>query len=573
MTFLESLLSFSFLRPFWLLALPLLLIVWYSQTQNKNNHAWKSFINSDFLNVLTQNTQATKKTNTSLFIIIGIFISIIALAGPSIKTTQQSAFKSDQATVIIADASLSMLSTDISPSRKKWAQLKIQEFAKTQNDGLTALIMYSGDAHIISPLTRDIENIIHLTQVIEPEILPLKGSDPESAFKLASEIFDKNNITNGNIIWITDGLEKSDIPKINKQLDSHQLSTLVVGTTTGAPIKFENGQYLKNGSDIIIPSVNTQNFDLLSSTTNQPWQWLTRDDIDLKWISSQSNKDVELDNDYLERMDLGVFLLVISSLFLLAFLRPNSQTFSLIILVAVLLPKESLANETWQSFDKQGMQALENEQYEQASQLFENPKLKAYAHLKNNEFDKTIEILEDESLELNEDDYYNLGQAYAKKQEFEQALENFKTSKSLKDSQDVNDAINTTEQLMQLQQQTQTESETSTDTSTETSTDTQSSTDTQTSTDSDTQSSTETSTETSTDTQSSTDTSTESSTDTSTDSSTDTSTDTNTEDDLNNEEKRDLDISEDLLLFYKNQFNRKFKENNGQQFSQEGPKW
>ncbi|MCJ8311840.1 MAG: VWA domain-containing protein [Saccharospirillaceae bacterium] len=573
MTFIESLLSFAFLRPLWLLTMPLLIIVWFSHTHNKKNHAWKAFINNDFLTVLTQQNKHTKRSSTSLLIIIGIFISIIALAGPSIKTTQNSAFQTDTTTIIIADASLSMLATDISPSRKKWVQLKIQEFAKTQSDGLTALIMYSGDAHIISPFTRDNKNIIHLTQVIEPEILPLKGSNPEAAFKLASQLFNKNNIKKGNIIWITDGIEKSDITKIAKLLDSHQLSTLVIGTTTGAPIKFENGQYLKNGNDIIVPSVNTKTFDLLAKKINQPWQWLTRDDLDLQWISSQISKNINIDNEYLERTDLGFYLLILSALLLLAFLKPNTQTFSLMILVTILLPRESFANETWQSFDKQGIKALDNEQYAQAAELFENPKLKAYAYLKNNDFDKTIKILEDESLELNEDDYYNLGQAYAKKQNFEQALENFKTSKSLKDSKDVTDAINTTEQILQLQQENQTQ--TSTETSTDTSTDTQSSTDTQTSTDTststDTKSSTQTSTETST--QSTTETSTQTTTQTSTDTQTDSNTDTNTQEDLNNEEKRDLDISEDLLLFYKNQFKRKFQENNGQQFSQEGPKW
>ena len=69
--------------------------------------------------------------------------------------------------VVIADLTLSMHTSDIKPSRLVRMRYKILELLKRNKDRQIALVVYSGDAHIVSPLTDDANNIAALVPLID----------------------------------------------------------------------------------------------------------------------------------------------------------------------------------------------------------------------------------------------------------------------------------------------------------------------------------------------------------------------------------------------------------------------
>jgi Ca-activated chloride channel family protein len=86
--------------------------------------------------------------------------------------------KREDALVIVLDLSLSMFAPDHSPSRVDLAKRKLRDVLALRSEGQTALVVYAGDAHTVTPLTDDVVTIEALVPSLNPNIMPLFGSNP-----------------------------------------------------------------------------------------------------------------------------------------------------------------------------------------------------------------------------------------------------------------------------------------------------------------------------------------------------------------------------------------------------------
>ena len=136
-----------------------------------------------------------------------------------------------------------MYAEDIKPSRLVRAQHKIKDILKHRKEGVTGLIAYSGDAHIVSPLTDDSKTIANLIRALYPEMMPAYGSDPVSAMELTRQLFRNAAVTEGRVLLLTDDITQDNINAITRVLDNSnlELSILGIGTDAGAPIPTAKG--------------------------------------------------------------------------------------------------------------------------------------------------------------------------------------------------------------------------------------------------------------------------------------------------------------------------------------------
>ena len=72
---------------------------------------------------------------------------------------------------------------------EKWDILALRE------EGQTALVVYAGDAHTVTPLTDDVVTIESLVPSLSPNIMPLFGSNPVAAVELAIGLLDEVEAT------------------------------------------------------------------------------------------------------------------------------------------------------------------------------------------------------------------------------------------------------------------------------------------------------------------------------------------------------------------------------------------
>ena len=232
----DSLTQLHFIRPLWLLAIPLCALLLYWHVQYAATGGWARYIAADKIPFLAIHGKRSSPVHRWLPL-APMALACIALAGPSWQQLPGSVATNRQATVILLDLSPSMLAQDLNPDRLQLAKLKLIDFLRTRVDGDTALIAYAGDAHRVTPLTDDPAVIENLVPILHPDIMPLAGSETEQAVELALTLFAGAELQQGDIVLLTDGVHEEAAAAIRKRLpEAFRLSILGVGSVAGAPI-------------------------------------------------------------------------------------------------------------------------------------------------------------------------------------------------------------------------------------------------------------------------------------------------------------------------------------------------
>jgi len=367
---------------------------------------------------------------------IAALLVIIALAGPTWQRLPSPVFRNESALVIALDLSRSMDAEDIKPSRLIRARYKIADILKQRKDGQTALLVYSGDAFTVTPLTDDTETIDSQLSALTTDIMPSEGSNTELVLEKAVELFKQAGLQKGQILLITDNVNVDKTLPAVKALDGYTLSVLGVGTADGAPIALPEGGFLKDEQgSIVIPKVNTGDLARLAQAGKGVYQTLTANDSDIQTLLAAVDKPLEQQGKENKNLlldqweDKGPWLLLL--VLPLAALSFRKGLLCVALLLLLPLPKTSYALEwqdLWQRKDQQAQQAYKNNQFKQAAKLFGNPDWKAAAHYKAGEYDKSLENLKNNQTALGA---YNQGNALAQSGQLEQAIKAYEKALTL----------------------------------------------------------------------------------------------------------------------------------------------
>ncbi|MGQ8366808.1 vWA domain-containing protein [Glaciecola sp. 1036] len=436
--------DFHFLRPLALIGILILPIFSYLllKVQNRKT-AWRSLVPTHLqAHLLSESSKQGYKAPFWMLAFVWI-VCCIALAGPTWEKLPQPVYQSQTGKVVLMDMSLSMRSTDVNPDRLTRAKFKALDLIERIDEGEIGLVAYAGDAFVISPLTQDIENIENLLPSLSPEIMPVLGSNPFAGLHQAAELLANAGYTEGDIYWITDGIEYPDVELVQEFMNetSFRLSVLLVGTEQGAPIKLVDGTLLKdNRGNIVLPKVNsrylTQAFGnkpvkLTEMTTNTS-------DIERMILSDNTfNRDVVASDEEIKGdvwRDMGAFLALAILPFALWFFR-KGVLFSLIFVISFLsspepayadesdaLPKPELGivDKMFLNNDQKGVRQYYQQDYETAQESFDRPDWKAAAAYKAGDYETALSLYEGlDGIE----NTYNAGNALAQLGRLQDAID------------------------------------------------------------------------------------------------------------------------------------------------------
>ncbi|UAA40104.1 VWA domain-containing protein [Paraneptunicella aestuarii] len=453
--------DFHFIRPMWLLAIvPLLLLVMGLKYIQKQQSGWQGVIASHLYQHLIS-VKGGKTQRPPLFLLgFGWVLASIALAGPTWERLPQPVYQLHTGKVVVMDMSMSMRATDITPNRLSRAKFKAIDLVKQAGEGEIGLIAYAGDAFVISPLSSDIQNLTALIPSLAPEIMPTPGSEPQYAMEEAIKLLDSAGYKKGEIFWITDGVDITQVAPITQMIAKHdyRLSILGIGTEEGAPIKLPNNELMKDSRGaIVIPQFESSPLKLLARKGKGRYIDMQPTDQDIEYLIEQElmERNVEQNegsegNFGDQWKEMGPYLI----LFILPFAAYAFRRGILAVLLCVMLPlappqaKADWWSDLWQRPDQQGMQSFNKENYADASAQFDDPMWKGSAAYRNGDYEQAIEAFSQlDTAESN----YNLGNALAKAGDLEQAIEAYK--KALQQDPNHEDAKINKELLEQMQQQ------------------------------------------------------------------------------------------------------------------------
>jgi Ca-activated chloride channel family protein len=131
-------------------------------------------------------------------------LGALAMAGPSWRAAP-SPFPLDPGLVIVLKASASMQATDVQPSRLERARHKLRDLLSLRRGDATGLIVYSGSAHLVMPLTRDERIIPIMLEELTPDLMPADGDALADALVAAQRLLQRADVP-GSVLVVADSV-------------------------------------------------------------------------------------------------------------------------------------------------------------------------------------------------------------------------------------------------------------------------------------------------------------------------------------------------------------------------------
>jgi Ca-activated chloride channel family protein len=455
--------DFHFIRPLWLLALiPMLLILLLLFKHLKQQSGWRPLLAAHlYQHLITQ--PASAKAKPPLFLLLLCWLlTVVALAGPTWQKLPQPTYQLSAGKVILMDMSLSMRATDVKPDRLSKARFKAIDLAKALNEGETGLVAYAGDAFIISPLTSDVQNLATLIPSLSPEIMPVQGSDPYSGFALASELLINAGYQQGDIYWITDGVDSEQMSELREQISDlpYRVSALLIGTAQGAPILLSNGDFVKDVSgSVVIPKAESDNLKQITRLSGGVLAPLQNDNSDIAYLLEQAAPNKQADNQQSAEDQFGDLWQEMGPYLLLLVLPVAAWSFRrglIFVLPLFMLPlytPSASANwwdNMWKTDDQRAMQAFSEQNFSSAANTFNHSAWQGSAHYRNGDYQQAVDAF---SQLDTADAWYNKGNALAKLGQIEQAINAYE--EALTRQPDFSDASENKALLEQMREQNQ----------------------------------------------------------------------------------------------------------------------
>lgn len=179
---------------------------------------------------------------------------IVALAGPQFGATERSVDTPEAGLVILLDTSLSMRAADVGTSRVAAGRAVIQQVLD-RFDGRAALVVFEGNAEVISPLTEDTVAVSTLVESVGAGELEVAGSNLRLAITAGLELLERAETPSAAMLLISDGEHRaedlSDVLERARET-STPVVTVMIGSQEGTSIPTDEGEPLTSGGQLVV---------------------------------------------------------------------------------------------------------------------------------------------------------------------------------------------------------------------------------------------------------------------------------------------------------------------------------
>ena len=393
----QAIINFHFIRPLWIVALmPLAILIFLLWNSKEGQGLWYKVIPPHLLPYLLSGKNHQSNRLPVILISITWALSVIALSGPVWRQLPQAVEQRVDVQIILLDLSQSMNAIDLPPNRITRAKYKLSDILSHRDEGVTSLIVYAGDAHVVIPLTDDIKTIDAIIPTLDPNIMPVPGSNPSAAVEAAVAMLERGGHDEAEIILLTDGIKEIDVNRITTLISNRKvsLSVLGIGTKDGAPIPLSAGYYLKDESGaIVIPKLNRDALLNMAKELGGRYTEISADDSDIDYLLNKTlllSETKKTTRQFDVWQEDGYWIIVfILPLAALAFRRGWLSCMLLTFLFAVPKPSQAgLWDDLWKTRDQQGYEAMKDNQNIKAADLFRSQSWKASAQYKSGQYDE-----------------------------------------------------------------------------------------------------------------------------------------------------------------------------------------
>ncbi len=428
--------DFHFLRPLWLLGLPLgPLLAWNLWRRLQVGVQWREVCDPHLLEHLLVAPAATRRRLPYWIVTAATTLALVALAGPAWERLEQPVYRTLNARVVVLDLSRSMDATDYLPSRLTRARFKVVDILRRSGDRPVGLAVFAADGFIITPLTEDANTIISLLPAVDTDIMPAQGSRADLGLQAAARMLERGGARRGEVILITDGVKgqraASEAAKLRAA--GFRVSVLAAGTPEGAPIPVPGGGFFKElGGGIVVAMTDYDALRGIARAGGGRFAALGNDDSDIDHLLSDTFAlPLNLNMRAVERTseiwrDRGPWLLLlVLPLAALAFRRGWLALIPLAVLVMPAPARAVTWDDLWARPEQQAARALERGDPALAAGVARDPLWKGGALYRGGQYEEAAAAFAHSDKATA---HYNRGNALARAGRLTEALSAYDTA-------------------------------------------------------------------------------------------------------------------------------------------------
>ena len=191
--------------------------------------------------------------------------------------------------LVAVDISKSMMADDIYPNRFEFEKNKLFSFLDELKNIRVALVGFSSQTFLISPLTEDFNSLKFLVKNLRFDYLNLKGTNIKSVLEVTDDLLkdEKNKI----LLIFTDGGNEDNFENEIAYAKTHNITVYVynIGTLNGGIIKDDN-------ENSVLVKLN-ENIKKLALDTNGAYLQQSLNQDDIKQLSEIINNNYKAEKE------------------------------------------------------------------------------------------------------------------------------------------------------------------------------------------------------------------------------------------------------------------------------------
>lgn len=292
----------------WLLFIPVFIGL-SAYVYRWRTHARRKFADPELISRIFK-TKTSKSTLKTFLIMTGFTFGVLALMDP-LYGEEEVQMKRDGTDIVYAlDLSNSIYAEDVAPSRLEKAKKIISESVQRLGGDRIGLIVFAGDAYMISPLTTDYNSVLSYIESASPDIISNQGTNFYDVIETATEIFKAGTSAGKVLVLVSDGenneggLSKAEnLAKKNKI----KIISMGIGTQRGAPIPIDYGGFkeykMNRYGETVISKLEEKELKSLAQATSGTYIYVDQTNMALNQLHNFINKQQKEESDSSSGLD------------------------------------------------------------------------------------------------------------------------------------------------------------------------------------------------------------------------------------------------------------------------------
>jgi len=379
--------------------------------------------------------------------ILVMILMVIAMANPVIIGKQKTTTVFGSDVFIGLDLSYSMKANDIEPSRFDIAKQKILQLIDKDIKNRFALLGFTTNSLILSPLSFDTHLIKQQLSLIDLDQIITKGTDILSLLKMVSTMGESEIKT---LIIFTDGGDDTDWDEMINFAKENNIVVFVmmVATNKGSTLKNISGELIKDKNNNLVISKANDSIEKLVDITGGDILYFNDNSKDFISSIDSINEDKKEHNfDSLEKIKIYYIPLVLALILFIVLTTSLHQKLPFFVLIFIFLPNKSYSSVLDFYYISQANYNINQKEYNKAYQYLENLDDKNWQTLWNRaivlyklgNFEKALNQLQKiktKNIDLKSKIYYQSGVILSKQYYYDRAKKEFLKSMQLKFSKE-----------------------------------------------------------------------------------------------------------------------------------------